>query len=99
MRHLARLVLPAPFITYGQLPSTSSIDNGPMLQVLFGLKKPTLIPPEDLPKVDWFDETLNQSQRKAVEFVLGMQEVGCIHGPPGVNPSWRSILRHGGARS
>lgn len=43
--------------------------------------------PEEMEEIEWFDGTLNESQRKAVRFVLGMQEVGCIHGPPGVSES------------
>ena len=86
LRHLARLILPREFITYGQLPSSSnSVENAPLLQVLFGLRQPTLKPKEEMEPVQWFDETLNESQKRAVEFVLGMEEVGCIHGPPGVS--------------
>jgi hypothetical protein len=86
LRHLARLILPPEFITYGQLPSSSnSVENAPLLQVLFGLRQPTLIPKEETEPLQWFDETLNESQKRAVEFVLGMEEVGCIHGPPGVS--------------
>lgn len=86
LRHLARLVLPTEFITYGQLPSSSNtVENAPLLQVLFGLRQPTLKPKEETEPVQWFDETLNESQKRAVEFVLGMEEVGCIHGPPGVS--------------
>jgi len=87
IRHLSRLVLPQPFMETGLLPSQSS-SNPDLLRVLFGLQAPTFTPLEkkDDSPITWFDETLNEGQREAVEFVLGMQEVGCIHGPPGVSP-------------
>ncbi|KAG7529812.1 hypothetical protein FFLO_05399 [Filobasidium floriforme] len=92
LRHLARLILPPEFITYGQLPSSSnSVENAPLLQVLFGLRQPTLKPKEKTEPVQWFDETLNESQKRAVEFVLGMEEVGCIHGPPGTGKTFTLV--------
>ena len=86
IRHLSRLILPQPFIETGLFPSQSS-SNPDLLRVLFGLQPPTFVPPEkkDESPVTWFDETLNEGQKEAVRFVLGMQEVGCIHGPPGVS--------------
>ncbi len=40
--------------------------------------------------IRYFDESLNESQKEAVEFALRAEEVACIHGPPGV--SQRSSL-------
>ena len=33
--------------------------------------------------IEYFDTTLNQSQKDAVRFALESPEVACIHGPPG----------------
>ena len=33
--------------------------------------------------IEYFDSTLNQSQKDAVRFALESPEVACIHGPPG----------------
>ena len=37
-----------------------------------------------LEKIDFFDPTLNDSQKAAVRFALESPEVACIHGPPGI---------------
>lgn len=94
LRHVARLVLQPDFIDYGTLPA-SSVDNADMLRVLFGLKDPEYGPIRTrtdeqgsetvVDDIEWFDPTLNDSQKDAVKFVLRMKEVGCIHGPPGVS--------------
>ena len=54
-----------------------------LTRVLFGLDKPTPMP-QDGPKVEFLDQTLNDSQRDAVSFALASKEVALIHGPPGV---------------
>ncbi|KAJ7764583.1 AAA domain-containing protein [Mycena maculata] len=36
-----------------------------------------------IPNVQFFDESLNDSQKDAVKFCLQAPEVACIHGPPG----------------
>lgn len=94
------------------------IFNKPLIQVLLGLKQPSLshgpvlesvtteaagvepwgdgaaVQPKaemngeargEVEKIKFFDETLNDSQRAAVEFALRSEEVACIHGPPGVS--------------
>ena len=52
--------------------------------VLFGLTTPTPVSQEEEENVEFFDQTLNDSQRDAVRFALGSREVALIHGPPGV---------------
>lgn len=49
--------------------------------MLLGLSKFKPLTP--IPEVQFFDTTLNQSQRNAVRFVLEGPDVACIHGPPG----------------
>ncbi|KAJ6588277.1 AAA domain-containing protein [Mycena capillaripes] len=36
-----------------------------------------------IPGIQFFDESLNDSQKEAVKFCMQAQEVACIHGPPG----------------
>ena len=50
-------------------------------QVLLGQRAPT--PPQGLSTIDFFDDTLNGSQKDAVRFALEANEVALVHGPPG----------------
>ncbi|KAK0729130.1 P-loop containing nucleoside triphosphate hydrolase protein [Apiosordaria backusii] len=60
------------------------------MRVLFGLTTPSPVP-EDLSKdeevgegkIQWFDPSLNESQRDAIRFALKSQEIALVHGPPG----------------
>jgi hypothetical protein len=53
-----------------------------LVNVLLGQTR--LSSPETLKdKIEFFDETLNQSQKNAVEFALSSPEIALIHGPPG----------------
>ena len=54
-----------------------------LTRVLFGLDSPTL-PAQDEVNLEFFDQTLNESQRDAVRFALASPDVALIHGPPGV---------------
>lgn len=40
--------------------------------------------PSKMDDIQFFDETLNDSQKEAVRFALGSPEISLIHGPPGV---------------
>jgi hypothetical protein len=56
-----------------------------LVDVLMGLSLPS--PPTKLPEtLDFFDASLNDSQRAAIRFALSAPEVACIHGPPGALP-------------
>ncbi|KAM3579924.1 hypothetical protein VKS41_007642 [Umbelopsis sp. WA50703] len=55
--------------------------SSPLQQVLFGLQSPDI---EQTEPVKCFDETLNQSQREAVQFALDSKHIALVHGPPGV---------------
>lgn len=55
--------------------------------VLFGQRAPSA--PQDISDLQFFDETLNDSQKDAVRFALGANEVALVHGPPGVRASLR----------
>ncbi|KAJ9114628.1 hypothetical protein QFC22_005501 [Naganishia vaughanmartiniae] len=80
--------------------------NADLLDVLFGLRSPSRIDTAMLNKetspdlssagpdaqgMQWFDTTLNDSQRRAVEFSLCANEVACIHGPPGTGKTFTLI--------
>ncbi|KAI2618512.1 DNA helicase [Hypoxylon sp. NC1633] len=60
------------------------------MRVLFGLATPSPVP-QDLEKdndygegkIEWFDPTLNDSQKDAIRFALASREIALIHGPPG----------------
>ncbi|RUP51923.1 AAA domain-containing protein [Jimgerdemannia flammicorona] len=57
----------------------------PLLRVLFDLQKPSFRQSQTEP--EFFDATLNESQRDAVRFALSAEEVALIHGPP----DWQDI--------
>jgi DNA polymerase alpha-associated DNA helicase A len=52
-----------------------------LMEVLLGMAP--LSPPKKREKIDFFDHTLNDSQKAAVVFALEAPELACIHGPPG----------------
>ena len=54
-----------------------------LMRILFGLDSPTPVT-DDLKDVEFFDPTLNDSQKDAIRFALASKEVALIHGPPGV---------------
>lgn len=54
-----------------------------LTRVMFGLDTPTPVS-HDEKELEFFDHTLNDSQRDAVRFALASKEVALIHGPPGV---------------
>lgn len=65
-------------------------EHTPLMRVLFGTEKPSPLPPDleseenGAGKIEFFDPTLNESQRQAVRFALATKEIALIHGPPGV---------------
>jgi DNA polymerase alpha-associated DNA helicase A len=59
--------------------STSSLT-----QVLFGQSSPTPISPSDLEApIEYTNDTLNPSQKAAIQHALASREISLIHGPPG----------------
>lgn len=69
--------------TMQRLQKMTDSEHTPLMRILFGLDSPTPLP-ETLPDIDFFDQTLNESQRDAIRFALESREVALIHGPPGV---------------
>ena len=68
-----------------------------LIRVLFGLDSPSpvsLDPVEMTDRVgqlEFYDPTLNDSQKDAIRFALLSREVALIHGPPGVCSSRHSF--------
>ncbi|KAF4955496.1 hypothetical protein FGADI_4469 [Fusarium gaditjirri] len=72
----------------GRVWAVKLADEVTYKRVLFGLSSPSPVA-EDLDKdenvgnLEWFDPTLNDSQKNAIRFALLSREVALIHGPPG----------------
>ncbi|TIA92712.1 hypothetical protein E3P99_00505 [Wallemia hederae] len=60
----------------------------PLIDSIFGLSKPTFNQP--LPST-YLDDTLNDSQKKAVNLALSADHLALIHGPPGTGKSYTLI--------
>ncbi|KAL5614591.1 hypothetical protein BROUX41_004689 [Berkeleyomyces rouxiae] len=80
-------------VTYKRMSQTmermermTESDYTPFMRVLFGLSSPSpveTIPSQGEGSIQWVDDTLNQSQKEAIQFALGSREIALIHGPPG----------------
>ncbi|KAG0170817.1 hypothetical protein DFQ28_001640 [Apophysomyces sp. BC1034] len=66
-------------------------DSDGLTQVLFGSRAPS--PVQSVDDLDFFDDTLNESQMDAVRFALGAQEIALVHGPPGKTYTLVEIIR------
>ena len=69
-------------------------ENPELLGVILGYKKPEF---ESLPKIKFFNEKLNKSQRIAVKKALAAKHLFLIHGPPGTGKTvtcTEIILQH-----
>ncbi|OAA67523.1 DNA-binding protein SMUBP-2 [Cordyceps fumosorosea ARSEF 2679] len=75
-------------LTMEKLQKMGEAEYSSFIRVLFGLSSPSTVPrdlsaEEDLGKIEWFDPTLNDSQKDAIRFALASREIALIHGPPG----------------
>jgi DNA polymerase alpha-associated DNA helicase A len=76
--------------TMEKLQKMTESEYSSFIRVLFGLSSPSpvaqdLTQDENVGQIDWFDPTLNDSQKDAIRFALASREVALIHGPPGVS--------------
>ena len=61
-----------------------------LTRVLFGLDSPSPVTADSkeledqIGHLEFYDPTLNDSQKDAIQFALASREVALIHGPPGV---------------
>ncbi|KAI0383676.1 DNA helicase [Hypomontagnella monticulosa] len=77
-------------LTMEKLRDMGESEYSSFVRVLFGLSSPSPVP-SDLSKdseygegkIEWFDPTLNDSQKDAIRFALASKEIALIHGPPG----------------
>jgi len=81
-----------------RLKKMNDPDYTTLARVLFGLDSPSPIstkPNEieaEMGRIDFFDPTLNDSQKDAIRFALASKDIALIHGPPGVNRSLEGRL-------
>lgn len=71
---------------YETLQAVRSADHSKVAilrDISLALKEPRLNDQVPLEKINFFDATLNQDQKKAVAMALGMEDILLIHGPPG----------------
>ncbi|KAJ4326764.1 hypothetical protein N0V84_002783 [Fusarium piperis] len=74
--------------TMEKLQKMTESEYSSFIRVLFGLSSSSpvaqdLTKDENVGRLDWFDPTLNDSQKDAIRFALASREVALIHGPPG----------------
>ncbi|QIW96499.1 hypothetical protein AMS68_002017 [Peltaster fructicola] len=67
--------------TMTRLSKLTPGETSSLTDVLLGLSSPT--PQQQDVNVKWIDDTLNDSQKAAIQFALASREVALIHGPPG----------------
>ncbi|KAF3055813.1 DNA polymerase alpha-associated DNA helicase A [Daldinia childiae] len=91
------LVKLADDVTYRRMKQTmerlgdmSESEYSTFTRVLFGLTSPSPVSADLVRdaeygegKIEWFDPTLNDSQKDAIRFALASREIALIHGPPG----------------
>lgn len=74
-----------------RLKKMTERDHTTLARVLFGLDSPSPVPSgtagleAEIGRVEFFDLTLNDSQKDAIAFALASRDVALIHGPPGVD--------------
>ena len=77
--------------TMERLKKMEEREYSTLARVLFGLETPAPVSPEldeyesGSGRLEYIDQTLNDSQKEAVRFALASREVALIHGPPGVS--------------
>jgi len=76
--------------TMERLKKKDESDYTTLARVLFGLDSLSPISTNateieaDIGRIEFFDPTLNDSQKDAIRFALASRDVALIHGPPGV---------------
>lgn len=81
-----------------RLKKMNDSDYTTLARVLFGLDSPSPISTSaieieaEIGRIEFFDPTLNDSQKDAIRFALASKDTALIHGPPGVVPSLEGRL-------
>jgi len=84
--------------TMERLKKMNDSDYSTLARVLFGLDSPSRISTNateieaEMGRIDFFDPTLNDSQKDAIRFALASTDIALIHGPPGVTRSLEGRL-------
>ncbi|KAI0160364.1 DNA helicase [Xylariaceae sp. FL1272] len=83
-------------MTMEKLNKMTESDYTSFIRVLFGLSVPSPVPRDlhtdpEYGDIEWFDHTLNESQKDAVRFALASKEVALIHGPPGTGKTYTMV--------
>ncbi|MCJ1263899.1 hypothetical protein MMC22_003769 [Lobaria immixta] len=83
--------------TMERLKTMEEREYSTLTRVLFGLESPAPVS-SDLDDsesrsgpIEFIDQTLNDSQKEAVQFALASREVALIHGPPGTGKTYTLI--------
>ncbi|KAK2733082.1 hypothetical protein FQN55_003783, partial [Onygenales sp. PD_40] len=61
------------------------------MRVIFGHTTPSPVDLTSIGTIDFFDPTLNDSQKEAIRFALASREIALIHGPPGTGKTYTLI--------
>ncbi|KAI1872634.1 hypothetical protein JX265_005514 [Neoarthrinium moseri] len=74
--------------TMEKLQKMTESDYSIFTRVLFGLSTPSSLPADmssdpEYGNIEWFDPSLNDSQKDAIRFALASKEIALVHGPPG----------------
>lgn len=72
-----------------KLESLKEYDKGEVLRILLGESRFT--PKLSKEKMTYFDSTLNESQKAAINFAVNTSPVTIIHGPPGTGKTYTLI--------
>lgn len=74
-----------------KLESLKEYDKGEFLSILLGESRFHPRPKNEREKIKFFDSTLNDSQKSAIEFAINESCITIIHGPPGTGKTYTLI--------
>ncbi|KAK2753468.1 hypothetical protein FQN54_007858 [Arachnomyces sp. PD_36] len=69
--------------TMSKLETMSEASHSYFMRVLFGHISPSPADMDSVGNIEFFDPSLNESQKEAIRFALASKEIALIHGPPG----------------
>ena len=69
----------------------TSQKNTSLIRTLMGQSSPLFDESLKLNDIEFYDSTLNDSQKEAVRFALSASDVGVVHGPPGTGKTFTCV--------